>query len=873
MEMASATAQYRWTFFRAGGFDQVRLESGEDIRSLDQLDQKLWAALSCPTRGLYFDEKTLDLIDTDKDGRIRVREIIAATQWVCGMIKNADELLLEAKSLPLASINDATPEGRQILASARQILANLGKPEAASISVEDTNDTVRIFAQTRFNGDGVVPADAASDAFAALVLTAIISLLGGVTDRSGKQGVDAAKLATFFKDLQAYADWYALAEARPQEIWPMGQQATAEAYVAYDAVDAKIDDYFARCRLAAYDPRAQLALNRQETEYLLIAAKDLTITADEVAGFPLARVGADKPLPLAADLNPAWVGPMASFVRVVVKPIHGEIAELTESQWFAIKAYFSGYSAWQAAKQGASVEKLGLERVREILASTVKADIETLIAQDKALEPEANAIVTVDKLVRYYRDLHRLLINFVNFRDFYDNDEEMAIFQAGTLYLDQRSCNLCVRVEDMARHGTLAPLSRIYLAYCDCVREGGKEKMTIVAAFTAGDSDNLMVGRNGVFYDRKGQDWDATIVKVSENPISIAQAFWSPYKRMMRWVEEQIAKKAAAADTAATETLTGAAGHALDSAATGQPPKIKPKIDIGTVAALGVAVGGITAALGALLQAFFGLGWYMPLGVVGLILLISGPSMVIAWLKLRQRNLGPLLDAGGWAINTHAKINITFGETLTSSAKLPAGSKRDLRDRYADSHQGRYWTALTLLVIAVAWGLWNFGVLNRAFPNAGIPKSVWYEEYEKRQLESLQQKQGQEKCQANLKLIYAALTKYAQGHGGNYPADFGQLITEGLMPVGQVICPASGTQSPAEAEKAVDKAQWALVNSSYVYMGKGLTTQSNPKYVLIHDKPVNHKDGVHVLGVDGQIEFLTLSKLDARLAEARKLGQ
>ena len=69
---------HTWKFFRAGGFDQVKLESGADLANLDQLDQKLWVALACPTRGLEFDNRTLDLIDTDKDGRVRAPEVIAA---------------------------------------------------------------------------------------------------------------------------------------------------------------------------------------------------------------------------------------------------------------------------------------------------------------------------------------------------------------------------------------------------------------------------------------------------------------------------------------------------------------------------------------------------------------------------------------------------------------------------------------------------------------------------------------------------------------------------------------------------------------------------------------------------------------------------
>ena len=53
-----------------GGLDQVSLETGADLLNLENLDQKLWVALSCPVKGLELDETTLKMIDTDGDGRI-----------------------------------------------------------------------------------------------------------------------------------------------------------------------------------------------------------------------------------------------------------------------------------------------------------------------------------------------------------------------------------------------------------------------------------------------------------------------------------------------------------------------------------------------------------------------------------------------------------------------------------------------------------------------------------------------------------------------------------------------------------------------------------------------------------------------------------
>jgi hypothetical protein len=719
-------AGHGWRFFRAGGFDQVKLERGADFANLDQLDQKLWVALACPTTGLEFNSKTLRLIDTDKDGRIRAPELIAAVKWTVSLLKNPDSLVKGDAALPLTAINDTTPEGKQLLASAKQTLANLGKANATEISVADTADTAKIFGQTTFNGDGIIPAEAAGDDATKAVINDIIACLGAETDRSGKPGVNQAKVDQFFADATAYSDWHKKAGSE-KSILPLGE-ATAAASAAVKAVKAKVDDYFARCRLAAFDSRAINALNRQETEYLAVAAKDLTITAAEVAGFPLARVEAGKLLPLTQGVNPAWVDAMATLKTAAVNPLLGDQTAITEADWAELCGKLAAYDAWAAGKAGASVEKLGIKRVREILAGNTKDTLAALIAKDKALEPEANAIANVEKLVRYYRDLALLCTNFVNFKNFYDRGEP-AIFQAGTLYLDQRSCELTLPVEDAAKHGTMAALAGAYLAYCDCVRKATGEKRQIVAAFTNGDSDNLMVGRNGIFYDRQGRDWDATITKIVDNPISLRQAFWAPYKKVIRMIEEQVAKRAAAADATSTAQLQTAATQT----AAGTPPKpAEPKkIDTGTLAAIGLVLTTLLAALGAIFGAFAKLPiWQIPLAIVGIILAISLPSMVLAWLKLRRRNLGPILDANGWAINAKAKINVPFGAALTGVAKLPPGAQRDLIDPYAESHKGRNRLIVLLVLIVILFGLWYFGVIERILPGV-LPKSGWTQSWEK----------------------------------------------------------------------------------------------------------------------------------------------
>jgi hypothetical protein len=626
-------------------------------------------------------------------------------------------------SLELDAIREDEPESRTLLSAARQILANIGKPDAKEISVDDVADPTRVFAGSAFNGDGVITPLSTPDAALGAVIGEIVTCLGSDPDRSGTPGITQEKVDTFFTEAAAFSEWHARGEAEVARVFPLGAPATEAAVAAIAAVRAKVEDYFARCRLVAYDARAIQALNRREEEYLSIAAQDLSITAEEVAGFPLAQIAADRPLPLTGTVNPAHAAAVATFRDAAVTPLLGPRAQLSEADWRALTEKIAPHEAWMAARAGARVEALGLARVRAILASDARAALTSLLAQDKALEAEAASIENVERLVRYHRDLALLCTNFVNFEDFYDGKEQ-AIFQAGTLYLDQRACTLCLKVADAGKHAAMAGLAGAYLAYCECARRGGTEKMTIVAAFTAGDSDNLMVGRNGIFYDRRGHDWDATITRIVENPISIREAFWSPYKKFARLLEEQVARRAAAGDTASHEMLSTTAAHAAH-VGSAKGPEVK-KIDVGTVAALGVAVGAIGTFITTMIGYATGILKLGPLAVVGamlgLMLIISFPSVVLAYLKLRKRNLGPILDANGWAVNAKAKINIPFGATLTSVAAVPEGAKRDRRDPYEEKSPWKLLAAV--LVLLLVGYTWYEGKLDRFLPRAAKSREV-----------------------------------------------------------------------------------------------------------------------------------------------------
>ena len=201
----STAPSHRWRFFRAGGFDQVRLESGADLMSLDQLDQKLWVALACPIAGLEFDPKTAALIDTDHDGRIRAPELIAAVQWAGGALKIPDTLIQGGDSLSLDAINDAH-RPRKTNPRLRPAHSGPSGPTRRRARDSGAGDgrqqrlRLRAVQRRRRHRAGSAPTIRRWRPSSAKSLSAWVA----VNDRSGKPGIDQERADKFFEACAAF---------------------------------------------------------------------------------------------------------------------------------------------------------------------------------------------------------------------------------------------------------------------------------------------------------------------------------------------------------------------------------------------------------------------------------------------------------------------------------------------------------------------------------------------------------------------------------------------------------------------------------------------------------------------------------------------
>lgn len=534
--------------------------------------------------------------------------------------------------------------------------------------VVDGKDTLSLSALNQADEEGKKLYDAAQG-----ILTQLGKEATEITLADSTSCLDSYRKAKYEA---ALAEAKAAAEVQA----PYGDQ-TAAIDAAWRALDDKVKDYFIRARLAKFSTESTAALDVQKSSIESIAAASLTGKMGDIASYPLAHIQEGVlTLSLSADINPAW----ADQFEAVRPAFAADAKEITLADWNEVGAKLDAFVAYQKS------------------ISITEADV--------TLDDEAAAAQSVDKLLHVTRDFFTLLRNYVTLLDFY-NTKKWAIFQAGTLIIDQRACDLCMRVADAGAMAAQAGKSNMYLITCDCISKATGKSCKIVAALTVGDVDDIFVGKNCMFYDRDGLDYDARVTAIIDNPISIKQAMWSPYKKMANLISEQIdkfaAKKNDSVNAGITEGVNAkseavAATNTENAKETGkQAASFDMAKYVGIFAAVGMALGMIGSALVGIFSGIMALKWWQyPLVIIGIMALISGPSMFIAWRKLKKRNLAPALNANGWAINSGAKINVPFGKTLTQAAKYPV--KVDMKDPFPEkSHTTRNVFLIILLVIIV----------------------------------------------------------------------------------------------------------------------------------------------------------------------------
>jgi hypothetical protein len=703
----------KMVFHKYSGDYHLRLESADDLRNILKLKETHWVATSCPIDGQNGDPAFYDYLDYDANGRIRTDELRTALTWIFDVIKDTSGIDNGTDSLRLDAINTESNVGNAINAAASRILRNLGQKDAKAISLHQVRDQKSIMARATANGDGVIPPSAGKQPETQELIQAAMQYVGSVKDASGSDGCTIDNVETFLKRAEAFLKWQAegkkASEQEENPRLPWGDD-SAEAWNTIVAVRDKIDQFFALCDLERYDP-AGAARARVEDEKEPPADMDDTASVDAyLRKTPIAPVNPEGLLKFDEILNPRYDEALEKLRDTVLKRAlnSDDVTQINREEWLNILGIFAPYRQWLESKpETGGLEKMGSEKLRHLLDSHAVDEVRQLAEADRAVAAELKEVRSVEKAILYQQWMLPFVNSFVSFSSLYDPDTR-ALFEMGTLIIDGRELTFTVKVTDRNQHKNLAQNSNMFIIYAEISGRKGtdvaEEKFEIVAAVTSGDSVGFEKEKRGIFFTIDGREWDARIVDTVENPVSLREALKAPFVKVGGFLGKQ-AEKFSKTQEAKLEKVV---------ASPGQSSVARDMLLAGSVglAALGSSFAYITKALKevSLLQ--------VGTVLLGIGVLVFGPSLIIGWIRLKQRDLTILLEASGWATNIRMRVSGTLGRLFTIRPKLPPEAQKQRRDRATGfartlgMHRVNWWRVLIVVMIGVAvlegWMLYNF---------------------------------------------------------------------------------------------------------------------------------------------------------------------
>lgn len=697
-------------FNKFGKAYHLVLETPADLRDALAIDDSFWAVTSAPTTAFDEDPAFLKYLDSDGNGRIRSDEVRAALRWLLARLADDAKVGAPSDDMPVASVASADDAGKAIHTTIAYVNEQAGRSDGV-IRLADVRAAMSSLQGKPLNGDGVLVPDAADTPELKAWIEAAVKATGGTPDISGKQGVSSDQIAAFKDAVHDFLAWKAQGAADNKETMPLGAD-TPDVYALYARHAEAIDRFFFLADFERFDP---------ERAAKFIAAKSDTDTAAAALdSAPLARPAPDGSLPLDGSLvNPARRADVEALRNGLFGRVLGtkDPAAATEADWKKVKAALAPYGAYLAAKKGAIAEALPADMLPVWDKGDFADRAAKLQEEDKVVAQRVAAFADLEKLLLYHRRLPRFVNNYVALTQLYD-PKQTALFERGRLLIDGRWFNLAIQIPDPAAHAAVAKNGGLYTMYLKIEpHEGAGAPFTVVVPATSGTRGNLAVGKRGVFFDLQNHEYDATIVSLVENPISLKEAILAPFQNIAKSVLGKIENMGAAASSKIEAAGTGAATDALDGK---KPAAPAPAPAAGGPAGgmfmtISIAIAALGSAFAFLAKSVSEMSWTSRLVTLAVLLaVVFGPIVLAGVLKLMRQDLGPIIEGCGWAVNKSMRLTHRLRRQFTLRMPYP---------KEADGTPCKRFLAglLTLLVAAALVLCVVFGIRAARAKAAGEP--------------------------------------------------------------------------------------------------------------------------------------------------------
>ncbi len=677
-------------FQNYGGIHQLRIESAKDLAFIHQLHPARWTATSVQIESLQCDPALLKYLNQDGSGTIRAEHLRAAVRWIFRMMAEGDRMAASSDVLRLADLDTSHEEGRKLKEAAIHILGQLKVKNLDEISLEQVRIFRNTYGMTPPNGDGVLPPQHVSDPAAAQLANDVLEQVGSTKDISGADGINEGHLCQFLDGVKKYLAWKALAEDDGAAgILPWGDD-TAAAVKLTSELDAKIEQFFWQCDLVKLDARTAERICLSEQDLQNLDGSDFRAIERQLAQAPLRTPNAEGVLNLQGPINPYYQDQMDELQnRVLARAQPDSHESLTRIGWQQIKAIFEPYCTWQTEKPSGGVGELSETTLKEYLNGPAQKRLLQLLLEDLAVKDEVKQVTDLEKLILYQRWLLELANNFVSFSALY-NPSRRALFELGDLIIDGRELAFTMKVRNRAEHKKIAQTSKMFLVYAEItVSQEQERSFEIAAALTAGGQGAIEIGKRGIFYDLQDKEWDAQVVDIVENPISLWEAIESPFVKAKKLLSEKVeafmGSRTRYLEKTTTEITTRMEkGESLQQPAqmpsAGAAPPSRPGMrDLLLGGA--IAFAAIGSSLVYLIKTLSQINLLKAgLSLVSLVLMVALFSALSGWNKLRKRDMSALLEACGWAVNFRMYMTRRLGYLFSHTPHLPEGARKERRD-------------------------------------------------------------------------------------------------------------------------------------------------------------------------------------------------
>ncbi len=707
-------------FRRIGGAGQLALRDIDDLPHVLELDEAHWALTGIDIDFLRTDRQFLDFIDEDHNGIIQADEVKRAVAWFLAHIRPEARPELGSPELRLDSIDVSAPEGAALFAAARVVLRNLGIPDSPVLSLSQIRNDDGILSNACCNGDGVITpgcftGDCREGASAipenphlAEIVSRIMEIIGSCRDLTGAEGINRELLDSFRSGAEQYLSWYEAPENRPELLRPCGER-TADFAAAVENLQERIDRYFLHCAALDFLPSLSCRPPLVEGDGDVPESAPMQELLEKL---PIATPRPDRVLDFSAPLNPLYEKELHALAAhpAMAEFLTGSV--LSEAMWRRLTSLLAPCLEWKNAEPDKAYEKIEPAILKQWLTDGSLEELRRRIDEDLTIARELTAYHSLIKLTLFQQYLLEFLNNYVSLGALF-NPRAASMLQTGKLVMDGRHYTFATPVKNLAEHKRIATMSDICVLYVEATtgRTENARRMTLAVAVTSGNIRNLFIGKHGIFYAVDGSVWDARIIDLIQQPVSISEALKMPFFRFGEFVARLADRFFSTKSTEVQKTLekTITTGAVLTPPAPAPAAKPQTPAVSGSMMLMGGGIGiaAIGSSVAFIIKSLQHISILNVLAVLlGIILIFGGPMVVISLVKLYRRNISRFLEANSCAVNRPMRLSRKLGLVFTFAPPLPRAGllKEDLVDlfRKPTVSKGIRFFQIVLLLLAVA---------------------------------------------------------------------------------------------------------------------------------------------------------------------------